>query len=476
MLRVLIIVAVLSPLFSCQRFNSDDQIGSEYTFFSVNQIRTASRLRQSALKNTEAYATLANLIAEVGSRMPGTEGDVRAVAWTKKMFHEAGLKNIHTEPFTVEGWKRVSAQAQIVEPLALNLSIASLGRSVSTPPGGVYGEVVEFKTYEELAAAESRLVEGKIVFISNKMTRTRDGSGYGPAVVARTLGHAEAAKKGAIALLIRSIGTDDTDDPHTGTMQFKDNESTVPAAALGNQSADRLAMTIKNNARVKLHVDIQNENVGAISSFNVVGEIRGSKMPHEIVLVAAHLDSWDLGQGAMDDGLGIATTFAAVKAIAQLPQPPARTIRLVAFGAEEFGLVGAKAYAAAHSEKKEKHVFGMESDFGLGRVWMLRHALNESNVPVLREIWRLVGPMGIGWDSNPYPSLGPDLTPLVATGMGGALLQGNGDRYFDYHHTSNDRLALIEAKDLNYNVAAYSSILYLAANYNGVWKSPALKE
>lgn len=474
--RILMIVVALSSLLSCQHFNSDDEVGIEYSFFSVNQMRTASRLRQDALQGTNAHATLTALIAKTGSRLSGTEGDARAVAEIKKNFQEAGLENIHTEPFTLEGWKRVSAQAQILAPPTLNLSIASLGRSVSTPQGGVSGEVIEFKTYEELAAADSRLIEGKIVFISNKMARSRDGSGYGSAVVARTFGHAEAAKKGALALLIRSIGTDDTDNPHTGTMQFKDNEPTLPAAALGNQSADKLTMYIKNNSSVKLHLDIQNQNLGTITSYNVVGEIKGSKVPEEIVLVAAHYDSWDLGQGAMDDGSGIVTTLAAVKAIAQLPQHPSRTLRLVAFGAEELGLIGAKAYAAAHLERGERHVFGMESDFGLGRVWMLRHAADESNIPVLREIWRVVGPMGIGWNPDSYPSLGPDLTPLVAAGMGGALLQGDGDSYFDYHHTSNDTLTLIEPKDLNFNVAAYASILYLVADYRGIWKSPALKK
>jgi len=476
MLRALWIFVFAFSLVSCDKPDPDDVVGTEYAYFSVNQMRTAANLRQDALEGSGAHALLESLTAAAAPRLAGSENDAKAVAWAEAAFREAGLQNVHAEPFTFEGWRRVSAKAEVVIPTLLGLSVTSIGYSVATPDGGVIGAIAHFKTFEDLAAADPKAVAGKIVFISNRMERAQDGSGYGPAVVARTKGHAEAAKKGALALIIRSVGTDDSDSPHTGAMQIAAGEPTVPAAALGNRSADALLALVEKNPTVTLRLDLQNASLGPITSHNVVGEIPGSAKPEEIVIVGAHLDSWDLAEGAMDDGMGVATTLAAVKAIAALPKRPARTIRLIAFGAEEFGLKGANAYAETHQNEIPSHVFGMESDFGLGKAWLLRHAVEEPVVPVVREIWRLVGPMGIGWDPEKFGHIGPDLTPLAEKGMPGALLVGDGTRYFDIHHTENDVLANIKADDLDYNVAAYAGVLYLVADFGGSLSSPESKE
>ncbi|HXV73155.1 MAG TPA: hypothetical protein VD713_00335, partial [Sphingomonadales bacterium] len=236
--RILWIILFVLTLVSCEKPDPDDQAGSEYTYFSVNQIRTAAKLRQDALTGSGAYELLADLTATAAPRLAGSANDPKAVAWAEATFRTAGLQNVHAEPFTFEGWARVTAAAEVEIPELLPLSLTALGQSISTPEGGIVGAIVHFKTFEDLVAADPSIVAGKIVFISNRMERAQDGSGYSPAVIARGRGHAEAAKKGALALLIRSIGTDDSDMPHTGNMTVTEGEPTVPAAALGNRSAD----------------------------------------------------------------------------------------------------------------------------------------------------------------------------------------------------------------------------------------------
>jgi carboxypeptidase Q len=476
MLRFVLIFSLALVFSACNRPDPDDQVGTEYTYFSVNQMRTAAKLRQDALSGSGAYALLESLTTEVGGRLEGSADDPKAVAWAMEAFKAAGLANVRSEPFPIHGWARVSASVSVTSPVALDLTVTSLGKSISTPEGGVSGTLVPFKTYQDLVAADPAQVAGKIVFISNKMERAQDGSGYGPAVIARAKGHAEVAKKGGLALIIRSIGTDDSDFPHTGAMQLAEGEPTVPAAALSNQAADKLQALLDQGKPVRVHVDIQNRDLGTVTTANVIGEIPGSVRPDEVVLVGAHLDSWDLATGAMDDGMGIATTLAAARLIAALPKHPARTIRLIAFGAEETGLHGGNAYAAAHAAEIPNIVFGMESDFGIGKTWVLRPHVDESAVPVLREMWRLIGPMGVGWDPEDYEEVGPDLTPLVAAGMPGALLYGDGTNYFDIHHTGNDVLGNLKAEDLDFDAAAYAALLYMAAEYPGRFKAPAETE
>ncbi|MHA1544197.1 MAG: M20/M25/M40 family metallo-hydrolase, partial [Alphaproteobacteria bacterium] len=458
-----------------------------YQFFSVEQIKVAADLRQRALmQGSGAYEILEELTIVAPSRLPGGPDDLKAVAWAEAKFRELGFDKVWTEPVTLQGWARKSTAAHVISHDGLAFNITSLGKSASTPKGGVVADVVHFATFEDLVAADASEVEGKIVFISNRMERANNGAGYGPAVIARAMGHSVVADKGGLALLIRSIGTDDTDNPHTGAMRFTVDDGitaafedrtgedawsiqygvkSVGAAALSNQDADVLEAMFEAGDTVRMHVDIQNEELGEITTYNIIGELTGSSRPDEIVITGGHIDAWDLGTGAMDDGTGVAITAAAVKLIADLPERPARTIRIVAFAAEEVGLVGAFAYAAAHGD--EDHVFGIESDFGLGKLREMNPAVGPEAVPVLREIWRLMGPMGIGWDPEVRGFPGPDLIPLMTAGLQGASLAGDGTNYFDHHHTATDTMELIDAEALDYNVAAYAALLYLVAEYDG---------
>jgi Zn-dependent M28 family amino/carboxypeptidase len=226
-----------------------------------------------------------------------------------------------------------------------------------------------------------------------------------------------------------------------------------------------LQQLLESGETVAVSLNIKNNNPGEVTSYNIIGEITGATRPDEIVVTGGHIDAWDTGVGAMDDGMGIAITMHAVSLIAGLPKRPARTIRYVAFGAEELGLLGAYAYANEYGD--DDHVFGIESDFGIGPVWRMAPAVSAEAIPVLEEIWTVLEPMGIGWNAEIKGFPGPDMMPLVRNGMAGASLSGDGTRYFDLHHTAEDTLDKIEAEDLSFNAAAYAALLYLVAEYDG---------
>lgn len=489
--RVLIVLFSFF-LISCEEASKP---ASSYQYFSIDQMRVAAGLRQKALtEGTVAYGLLNELTSTAPNRLPGGPDDLKAVAWAEAKFKELGFDKVWLEPVVLQGWARVSTSAHVMSHGNLEFNITSLGKSVSTPIGGVVADVVHFATFEDLVAADPSEVEGKIVFISNRMERANNGAGYGPAVIARGRGHTVAAEKGALALLIRSIGTDDSDNPHTGAMSFRNDGiatafedrtgndawsvinglKTVGSAALSNQDADVLQAMFEAGDAVRMHLDIQNQDLGEITTYNIIGELTGSSRPEEIVITGGHIDAWDLGTGAMDDGTGVAITAAALKLIADLEERPARTIRIVAFAAEEVGLVGAFAYAAAHAD--DDHVFGIESDFGIGKLREMNPAVGPEAVPVLREIWRLMGPMGIGWAPEIQGFPGPDLIPLMQAGLQGASLAGDGTNYFDHHHTASDTMDLIDSEALDYNVAAYAALLYMVAEYDGRFEAEAVEE
>jgi Zn-dependent M28 family amino/carboxypeptidase len=479
--RLLIVAAAIMVVAS----SNAEQTDAAHEHYSSGQLATAAALRDAALDGSHAYGLLEELVTTAPKRMPGSAGDAAARDWAVRKLEALGFDKVWVQEFPMPRWERVSADAVVSSHGDLKLDITSLGKSVSTPDGGITANVVHYATFEDLQAADASEVRGKIVFISNRMARQKDGSGYGPAVVARSQGHAETASKGGLAILIRSIGTDDHDAPHTGAMRFGVNDAaveeegiaysdawhapygvkTVAAAAVSNADADVLQKLVEGGETVTVSLNMKNHHPGEITSYNIIGEITGASRPDEIVITGGHIDAWDTGVGAMDDGMGVAITMNAAGLIADLPERPARTIRYVAFGAEELGLIGATAYAAEYGD--EDHVFGIESDFGIGRVWKLTPAVSPEAIPVLEEIWSVLEPMGIGWDANGKGFPGPDLAPLVKKGMPGAALNGDGTRYFDLHHTAEDTLDKIEPSDLSFDSAAYAALLFLVAEYDG---------
>ena len=423
----------------------------------------ANALILQSFQSDLGYQIIESLTTEVGQRLAGTEAEARARDWGIAKFKELGFKNVRIVPFQVDRWERHSEHAEITSPFPQKLMITALGGSIATGSDGIVGQVVRFENLQALKDAPMKGLKGKIVFVDEYMTRTQDGSGYGVAVKKRSGAAVEAGKRGAVAALIRSVGTDHHRFPHTGQMTYDQNVVKVPIAALSAPDADQLHRALgRGDVEVKLQIDVQ--SYGKSQSGNVIAEIPG--VTDEIVIIGAHLDSWDLGTGAVDDGAGIGITVGAAKLILDMNKKPKRTIRIVMFGAEEVGLVGAIAYAKEHANELDRHVVGTESDFGAGKVWRFDTNFAESKLYKAKEIHKVLEPLGIALGSN-NASGGPDMGPLRMLGMPVVTLKQNGWDYFDLHHTPNDTFDKINSEDIAQNVAAYSAFIWMTANMSG---------
>ncbi|GAB2496972.1 M28 family peptidase [Arenimonas alkanexedens] len=430
----------------------------------ADDIRVAEGLRDRALQGSSAWSVVESLTTEVGPRLAGTEADARAVSWAEAKFRAMGFDKVYLEPVTFPVWLRHREHAAVLAPYPQPLVIAALGGSVGTGDVPVEAEVVVFDTLDALKAAPDGSLAGRIAFISNRMVRFKDGRGYGPAVGARSNGAVEAARKGAVAIVIRSIGTSSNRFAHTGTMRYVDDVPRIPAAALSNPDADLLVNMLARGKPVTLRLDISAETRDAYTSHNVIGEITGRDLPDEVVTIGGHLDSWDQGTGAIDDGAGVGITMAAGAMIGELPQAPRRTVRVIAYANEEQGLYGGKAYADAREAAGEidAQQLGAESDFGAGRVYALRAGVDAAAWPVIERIGQVLAPLGVVTETE-GGGPGPDVGPIVAKGAPWAQLAQDGTDYFDYHHTPNDTLDKIDREALDQQVAAYAALAYLAA-------------
>lgn len=409
-----------------------------------------------------AYDTVASLTTEVGPRLAGSEGDAKAVAWAQRTLKSLGFDKVWIEPVTVKRWVRHQEEAQVISPFTQKLHVVALGGSVATPKEGIEASIVHFENVDALKKASSESIKNKIVFISQPTERTRDGSGYGKAVVMRIEGAPEAAKRGAIALLIRSVGTDHHRLAHTGMMMYDDKIQKIPAAALSTPDADMLVRQLSYGKPVTVKLLLDTHNGFDATSANVIAEIKGRELPEQIVLLGAHLDSWDLGTGAIDDGAGVAIVTAAAHAISKLPQRPKRTLRVVLYANEEFGLVGAEAYAKKHAKDLHRIKLAMEADFGAGKVWEFATRVPEQQLAKMKIIANTLAPLGITQGDNQAHG-GPDLQPLMKLGVPVVTLHQDGTDYFDYHHTANDTLDKINPETLKQATTAFATTAYLAA-------------
>ncbi|WP_262695351.1 M20/M25/M40 family metallo-hydrolase [Kordiimonas aquimaris] len=432
-------------------------------------IETAKMLRDAALKSDVAYDLLESLTTEVGPRLAGSVKEQEAIDWAVAKFKSLGFDKVYTEPVQVPKWERISEAASVVAPFAQPLTITALGKSAATPEGGVTAEIVHYATFEDLQSANPDDVNGKIVFISNRMERKIDGAGYGPAVQARGRGASEAARKGAVAIVIRSIGTDSHRLPHTGGVNYEEDAPRIAAAALSNPDADQLERMMKRGLPITLHLDIQTKDLGTVEMANVIGEITGTTLPNEYVVLGSHLDSWDLGTGAVDDGAGVAITMATADLIKRIAPRPKRTIRVVLFSAEEIGLVGARQYAERHAANIEEFAIGAESDFGAGPIWALASRVNPDATFVVDKMAQLMGAIGVV-RADRIAGGGPDVGQLARVGMPVMDLLQNGDDYFDLHHTADDTFDKIIPENMRQNMAAWAVFTYVAADWPGSFK------
>jgi Zn-dependent M28 family amino/carboxypeptidase len=424
-------------------------------------LATAESLRNQAMQGTDAFAIVESLTTEIGPRMGGSPEYDRATAWAEAKFKALGFDKVWLQPVTYPVWQRRAENARVLSPFPQRLILTALGGSVSTN-GPLAAEVVEFTSMDELKAAPDGSLNGRIAFVNLQMLRTKDGSGYGPASNIRRDGASQAAAKGAVAIVIRSVGTDSDRLPHTGMMRYDPDIAKIPAAALSVPDADLLANMLKRGKPVKIELGIDAGYTGSKTEYNVIGEITGRSRPNDVVIIGGHLDSWDLGTGAIDDGAGVAITMAAAAMIGKLKSAPKRTVRVIAFANEEQGLLGARAYAEATKADVARHQLGAESDFGAGRIYALRAGVETGSWPVFERIGSVLAPLGIALEKTGGQP-GPDIIPMSENGVPWAQLAQDGSDYFDYHHTANDTLDKIEPKALDQQVAAYAVLAYLAA-------------
>lgn len=435
---------------------------------SPEVIEQAIRLRDAALEDDTAWNWVEGLTTEIGPRLAGTPQEAAARDWTVRNLKALGFPDdaVSVEHFPVETWVRGMETARIVTPFPQPLVVTALGRSASTGPDGLEAEVVIFESVDELEQQPEGSLKGRIAYIGHAMTRTQNGSSYGYFGKARFRGPSIAASKGAIGCLIRSVGTHSHRLPHTGGTNF-DDIPPIPAAALSPPDADQLERIAARNETVRVEMTLTPKVIGTQQSGNVIADVTGTKRPEEIVIVGGHLDSWDLGTGAVDDGAGVAIATAAVDLIRRSGLRPERTIRVVHWGAEEVGLYGARAYARAHAHSIDQHVIGSESDFGADRIYGIEGHVSDEGQRVVDEMLRLLAPLGVGrgvMGPRFQGSSGPDLSPLNAKGLPRFRMKQDGTDYFDYHHTPDDTVDKIDPEKLRQNVAAYVVFLWLAAN------------
>lgn len=418
-------------------------------------------LRDAALADDTAYEIVEALTTEVGQRLAGTEAEARARAWSVARLKAMGFSNVRVETYRMPVWVRGEEQAEVIAPAPHPLKLVALGNSGATPAQGITAEVVVFPTLGDLTRAPDGSLRGKIAYVGNAMLPTQDGSSYGAAGAARFAGPGIAARKGAAAIVIRSIGTDTHRLPHTGTTRFPEGVTPIPAAALSVPDATLIERLARRGQPVRMKLVLTPRRAGTRESGNVIAEVPGTDPNAGVVLVGGHLDSWDLGTGAIDDASGIAITAAAAKRILDSGRRPRRTIRVVWFGAEEVGGFGGIDYAQRHGS--ERHAIAAESDFGADRVWRFEAALPETAVAVRDRLAVALAPLGIVPGTGKAGD-GTDIAPIIATGVAGIDLNQSGERYFDTHHTPDDVLERVDPAQLRQNVAAWTTMLAIVAD------------
>ena len=413
-------------------------------------------LRDAALNHDDyAWDIVEGLTTEVGQRLAATEAEGRARDWAVRKLTAMGFANVHVEPFTMPVWTRGAESAEILSPFPQKMVVAALGYSGSSGPAGVTGEIVYFDSVDALRAAPDAAVRGRIVFIDHHMAPTQDGSGYGQFGAPRRQGPTIASQKGAIGIVVRSIGTDHHRNPHTGVQYFADGAPPIPAGALSIPDAEQLVRILKRGQPVTMRLTLVSEKHDGGNSGNVIAEVPGRDPKAPFLLIGGHLDSWDQGTGAIDDGTGVAITAAAAKHIMDAGRP-LRTIRVVWFGAEEPGGFGGIAYQKAHPD--QKYAIAGESDFGADRVWRFGSKLMTTDPAAYAQLAASLAPLGVTRFDKAEGD-GTDVGPAVEAGAPWVSLYQDGTRYFDYHHTPDDTLDKIDPVQLRQNVAAWTAML-----------------
>jgi len=415
---------------------------------------TAFRIMAAALADDYAYRILGELCDTIGPRLCGSPRLEAAADWAVSMMEQAGFSSVRTEPFPVAHWQRGEEWAEVTQPVPFRLTLLGLGRSIGTPADGIEAEVLAVRDFTELEGRADE-ADGKIVLYFPPW------EGYGKTVRYRRDGAIRAAAHGAVACLIRSVTRDDSSTPHTGVMAYADTVPRIPAAALTVEDAGRLYRLAQRGLRPHVRLVMSARADTAATASNVVGDIRGREKPEEIVLVSGHLDSWDTGTGAHDDGAGAIIALAAARQLKALGLIPRRTVRVVLYGCEEFGTAAGDAYHDAHQQETVRHVAAIEADSGAFRPAGFSVRADST---IIDRIKQMAAPLRLleadsvwaGW-------AGVDIHPLVEQGVPGIGLRTHADDYFLYHHSPADTFDKIDPADLARNVAAMAVLLYALA-------------
>jgi carboxypeptidase Q len=430
----------------------------------------ASELRDKAMRGESvAWEFVSELTTRIGPRPAGSPAERAAAEWSAQKLKALGFENVRIQPFPMTYWVRGTEHVEITAPFPQPLVAAALGGSPPTPAGGVEGEVVLFPTFEDLKAAAPGSLAGKIAVVTRPMPATQDGSGYSATSVARRDGPTEAARRGAIGYALRSLATGGDRFAHAGAARYDGQRVAIPSFALAEADAEQLERLAKLGEKVRLRLSSTASYVSNATSQNVIADIRGSERPNEILLLGAHLDSWDVGTGAVDDAAGCAIVTAAAKLIAQAPRRPKRTVRVVLYGSEEVSqpgkvALGADVYPRQYGAEIGSHVLAGESDFGADRVYSVSLPAGALASPFGAALTRVLAPIAVVPSSVPPGSGGADVAPLANLGVPIFRLNQDGTRYFDLHHTANDTLDKIDRAALSQNVAAWAALIWLAAD------------
>lgn len=433
-------------------------------------IQRAVQVRDAAMAENIALDYVTQLTTRFGPRPAGSKAEQDASAWAADYMREHGFRNVRIEEFPLVGWERGEENVSVVGSRPQRLVAAALGHSPGTN-GVIEAEVVRFDSLEALNAAPDGSLAGKIAYVdAGQMVRMQDGAGYGPLTRIRGAGPAAAAAKGAVAFVMRSAGSDEHRMPHTGTTRYVDGRVPIPGFALSAPDADQLSRLVGMGEPVRLSLSSTARTYQTVSQ-NVIGDIPGRSRPNEVIVLGSHMDSWDLGTGAIDDGAGGAITLAAAKAIAEAGRGPARTVRVVLYGSEEVAQPtdtgnggGAYLRGVQGDGSLERHIIAGESDFGADRIYALQLPPGAQGSEFQRAATQVLYPIGVLPSQTPELNGGADVGPLAEAGVPVFGLSQDGARYFDLHHTADDTLDKIDPEQLSQNVAAWAGLVWLIAD------------
>lgn len=424
----------------------------------------------TALTKGKSYDWLNYLSNQIGGRLSGSIQAQRAVNYTKQQLDSIGLDNVWLQPVMVPKWVRGTPEFAYFETspgVTTNIPIVALGGSVPTPPTGVKSELIEVRAIEELAELGEEKIKGKIVFYNRPMdpTQINTFSAYSGCVDQRYAGAMEAAKYGALGVIVRSMNLRLDDYPHTGSMSYGDvpENKRIPAAAISTNAAELLSTTLKLNPSIQFYFKQNCKQYADLESYNVIGEITGSTYPKEVMVVGGHLDSWDLGDGSHDDGAGCVQSMEVLNLIKETGYKPKRTIRVVLFMNEENGLRGGTEYAKVAESKSEMHIFALESDSGGFTPRGFTFDGPDSSLEKIKSWQGLFEPYLVHMFKK--GGSGADIGPLKNENIMLAGLRPDSQRYFDYHHAENDTFEHVNKRELELGAASMTSLIYLVDKY-----------